>query len=85
MPWLCLFLKIESRVFQLNIWIDRHRVNCRHQRMYTAPDPKQQAKLIVKSIQQSGIDPETIGYIESAANGSALGDPIEVRKYDPDL
>ncbi|MGF2819215.1 beta-ketoacyl synthase N-terminal-like domain-containing protein [Bacillus subtilis] len=46
--------------------------------MYTAPDPKQQAKLIVKSIQQSGIDPETIGYIESAANGSALGDPIEV-------
>ncbi|WP_445429502.1 beta-ketoacyl synthase N-terminal-like domain-containing protein [Bacillus atrophaeus] len=46
--------------------------------MYTAPDPKQQAKLITKSIQQSGIDPETIGYIESAANGSALGDPIEV-------
>ncbi|PTU27759.1 polyketide synthase [Bacillus subtilis] len=46
--------------------------------MYTAPDPKQQAKLIAKSIQQSGIDPETIGYIESAANGSALGDPIEV-------
>ncbi len=46
--------------------------------MYTAPDPKQQAKLIAKSIEQSGIDPETIGYIESAANGSALGDPIEV-------
>ncbi|MCY8472948.1 beta-ketoacyl synthase N-terminal-like domain-containing protein [Bacillus halotolerans] len=46
--------------------------------MYTAPDPKQQAALISKSIQQSGIDPETIGYIESAANGSALGDPIEV-------
>ncbi|KAA6449525.1 beta-ketoacyl synthase N-terminal-like domain-containing protein [Bacillus swezeyi] len=46
--------------------------------MYTAPDPKQQAALITKSIQHSGIDPETIGYIESAANGSALGDPIEV-------
>ncbi|TYS11709.1 methyltransferase [Bacillus subtilis] len=46
--------------------------------MYTAPDPKQQAKLIVRSIEQSGIDPETISYIESAANGSALGDPIEM-------
>ncbi|TCS93644.1 beta-ketoacyl synthase N-terminal-like domain-containing protein [Hazenella coriacea] len=46
--------------------------------MYTAPDPKQQAKLITRSIQQSGIDPTTIGYMESAANGSALGDPIEV-------
>ncbi|WP_250625015.1 hypothetical protein [Bacillus subtilis] len=41
--------------------------------MYTAPDPKQQAKLIVKSIQQSGIDPETIGYIESAANWFGAG------------
>ena len=46
--------------------------------MYSAPDPKQQAQLIIDSIQRSGIDPETIGYVESAANGSELGDPIEV-------
>ncbi|MCP4160488.1 MAG: SDR family NAD(P)-dependent oxidoreductase [Deltaproteobacteria bacterium] len=46
--------------------------------MYSAPDPKQQAQLIVNSIKRSGIDPETIGYIESAANGSPLGDPIEI-------
>jgi acyl transferase domain-containing protein/acyl carrier protein len=46
---------------------------------YTAPDPKQQARLIVNSIRRSGIDPLTIGYVESAANGSELGDPIELR------
>ncbi len=46
--------------------------------MYTAPDSKHQAQLITKSIQRAGIDPTTIGYVESAANGSAFGDPIEV-------
>ncbi len=45
---------------------------------YSAPDPKQQTKLIVASFQRSGIDPTTIGYVESAANGSELGDSIEV-------
>jgi polyketide synthase PksN len=46
--------------------------------IYTAPDPNQQARLIAESIKRSGIDPETIGYIESAVNGSRLGDPIEI-------
>lgn len=46
--------------------------------VYTAPDPKQQSRLIINSIQRSGIHPSTIGYVESAANGSELGDPIEV-------
>ena len=46
--------------------------------MYAAPDPKLQAQLITNSIWRSGIDPTTIGYIESAANGSELGDSIEV-------
>ncbi|MCP4160487.1 MAG: SDR family NAD(P)-dependent oxidoreductase [Deltaproteobacteria bacterium] len=46
--------------------------------MYAAPDPKQQTQLIINSIKRSGIDPETIGYVESAANGSPLGDPIEI-------
>jgi polyketide synthase PksN len=45
---------------------------------YTVPDPKQQTRLIVESIRRSGIDPATIGYVESAANGSELGDPVEV-------
>lgn len=46
--------------------------------MYGVPDPKQQGQLIATSIQRSGIDPLTMGYVESAANGSELGDPIEV-------
>lgn len=45
--------------------------------MYTVPDPKQEAALMQKSMRQAGIDPASIGYVESAANGSALGDPIE--------
>ncbi|MNH96827.1 Polyketide synthase PksR [compost metagenome] len=46
--------------------------------MYTAPDPKQQARLMEDSLRLADIDPATIGYVESAANGSALGDSIEV-------
>lgn len=46
--------------------------------MYTAPDPEQQAQLMIYSMQKAGVDPSTIGYIESAANGSELGDSIEV-------
>lgn len=45
--------------------------------MYSVPDPKQETALMLESMRQSGIDPDTIGYVESAANGSALGDPIE--------
>ncbi len=45
---------------------------------YTAPEPKQQAQLITESMRRSEIDPLTIGYVESAANGSDLGDPIEI-------
>jgi polyketide synthase PksR len=46
--------------------------------MYSAPDPKQQEKLIADCIRQSGINSDSIGYLESAANGSQLADPIEV-------
>jgi polyketide synthase PksN len=46
--------------------------------IYTAPDPGQQTQLIAECVRRSGVDPDTIGYVESAANGSPLGDPIEV-------
>lgn len=46
--------------------------------MYRAPNPKQQSNLIYNVIKNSGINPETISYVESAANGSGLGDAIEV-------
>ena len=34
--------------------------------------------MVFVSIDKAGINPETISYVESAANGSVLGDPIEV-------
>lgn len=45
---------------------------------FTVPNPNAQAALIAAALDRSGIDPETIGYVEVAANGSALGDPIEI-------
>lgn len=44
---------------------------------FTAFNPKQQAKLIRENFEKSGIPPETISYVEMAANGSSLGDAIE--------
>ncbi|KJH66471.1 SDR family NAD(P)-dependent oxidoreductase [Chromobacterium violaceum] len=45
---------------------------------YSAPDIAQQARLISESIRRAGLRPEQINYVEAAANGSELGDPIEV-------
>lgn len=45
---------------------------------YTTPDPSLQAKLIEKSLQKAQVKKSDIGYIECAANGSELGDPIEI-------
>ncbi|WP_437643502.1 SDR family NAD(P)-dependent oxidoreductase [Sorangium sp. So ce362] len=44
----------------------------------TVPNLKAQADLFVEALERAGIDPRTISYVEAAANGSALGDPIEV-------
>ncbi|WP_456299291.1 beta-ketoacyl synthase N-terminal-like domain-containing protein [Methylomusa anaerophila] len=44
----------------------------------TVPNPNAQAKLIEDNFIKSGIDPRTISYVEAAANGSALGDAIEI-------
>lgn len=46
--------------------------------MYSAPDPKQQAQLMNDTLARAGVTSEQIHYVEAAANGSALGDPIEV-------
>ena len=42
------------------------------------PNPKILAESIELAIRKAGIQSETISYIESAANGSVLGDPIEI-------
>jgi len=45
---------------------------------FTIPNPNAQADLIINNFIKSGIEAESISYVESAANGSALGDPIEI-------
>lgn len=45
---------------------------------FTVPNPNVQADLIRQTFAKTGVDPQTISYIEVAANGSALGDPIEI-------
>lgn len=45
---------------------------------FNAFSPKQQAKLIQDNFKKSGIHPETISYVEAAANGSSFGDAIEI-------
>ena len=44
----------------------------------TAPNPNAQADLMVRVYQKSGIDPATVGYMEASANGTAMGDPLEI-------
>ncbi|HEX2925217.1 MAG TPA: type I polyketide synthase, partial [Ruminiclostridium sp.] len=45
---------------------------------YTAPSVDGQAEVIACAQQMSGIEPETITYIETHGTGTQLGDPIEV-------
>jgi len=44
----------------------------------TAPNPKAQAELLKAVYSQAGIDPRTVGYIETHGTGTELGDPIEI-------
>jgi len=58
---------------------------------FTVPNPNAQAELIVAAMQDAGISPRTISYIEAHGTGTELGDPIEItsltnafRKYTAD-
>ncbi|MFF9398978.1 SDR family NAD(P)-dependent oxidoreductase [Streptomyces sp. NPDC014744] len=46
---------------------------------FTVPSPRMQARAIRKAIDDAGIDPRTIGYVEAHGSGTSLGDPIEVK------
>jgi amino acid adenylation domain-containing protein len=46
---------------------------------YRVPSASAQAELIAANFTRAGIDPRTVSYVEAAANGSPLGDAIEVR------
>src|SRR5262249_8441135 len=45
---------------------------------FTVPNPNAQAELIASALRKAGVNPRTINYVEVAANGSALGDAIEL-------
>jgi len=45
---------------------------------FSAPNPKAQVKLMEDNFSRAGIDPRSISYVEASANGSQLGDAIEI-------
>ena len=45
---------------------------------YTVPSPRAQARLVSKAIEQAGVPPRTISYVETHGTGTTLGDPIEI-------
>lgn len=45
---------------------------------FTSPNPNAQAMLVAAAIEDAGIDPESISYIEAHGTGTPLGDPIEI-------
>ncbi|GAB7028627.1 hypothetical protein JCM4914_00880 [Streptomyces platensis subsp. malvinus] len=46
---------------------------------FTVPNPRMQARAVEKALDDAGIDPRTISYVEGHGSGTSLGDPIEVR------
>ncbi|MGG4439280.1 SDR family NAD(P)-dependent oxidoreductase [Brevibacillus fortis] len=46
---------------------------------FSVPNPNAQAQLMDENFARAGIDPRTVSYVEAAANGSLLGDPIELK------
>ncbi|HEX7173777.1 MAG TPA: amino acid adenylation domain-containing protein, partial [Pyrinomonadaceae bacterium] len=45
---------------------------------YTAPSEAGQAEVISMALAAAGVEPETIGYVETHGTGTHLGDPIEI-------
>ena len=45
----------------------------------SVPSPVAQADAIEQCLEQSGIDPRTISYVDAHGTGTSLGDPIEIQ------
>ncbi|EKE67233.1 SDR family NAD(P)-dependent oxidoreductase, partial [Oceanibaculum indicum] len=50
-----------------------------HSAGYAVPGAEAQARLIEENLRAAGVDARNISYVEAAANGSAIGDAIELR------
>ncbi|MCP5007373.1 MAG: SDR family NAD(P)-dependent oxidoreductase, partial [Planctomycetes bacterium] len=46
---------------------------------FTVPSPVAQGTMIADCFKKTGVDPETISYIEAHGTGTSLGDPIEIQ------
>jgi len=44
----------------------------------TAPNSNAQSQLLIDAYEKAGIEPDTVGYIETHGTGTPLGDPVEV-------
>jgi acyl transferase domain-containing protein/acyl carrier protein len=45
---------------------------------FSAPGVEGQSRVVAEALEVSGVDPESIGYVETHGTGTHLGDPIEV-------
>ena len=45
---------------------------------YTAPGIEGQAEVITRALTLAGVNPRTIGYVETHGTGTPLGDPVEI-------
>ncbi|WP_247572066.1 amino acid adenylation domain-containing protein [Ralstonia solanacearum] len=45
---------------------------------YSVPNPRAQQAAISGALQDAGVDPADVGYIEAHGTGTSLGDPIEI-------
>src|SRR6185436_7030127 len=49
-----------------------------HKVGFTAPSVTGQSSVISEALADAGVEPDTIGYVETHGTGTALGDPIEI-------
>lgn len=59
---------------------------------YTVPNPQAQSAVIISALEEAGINPRLLSYLEAHGTGTILGDPIEInaltaafRKYTRDV
>ncbi|MET0335927.1 MAG: SDR family NAD(P)-dependent oxidoreductase [Rhizobacter sp.] len=45
---------------------------------YMVPNPQAQVRVMMQALARAGVNPSQVGYVEAAANGSTMGDAIEL-------